>query len=101
MWLHAYMRMHFSLNYHILDELECSPHSLNKIYIFKSSFKWKWIIYNYESYFLKTRAILTNIWWKKELTATLPQDIKNCQWSLVIAANFVFVMLQTSVSIQT
>lgn len=52
--------------------------------------------------FLKIRAILTNIWWKKqELTATLPQDIKSCQWSLVIAANFVFVMLQTSISIQT
>lgn len=52
--------------------------------------------------FLKTRAIFTNIWWKKqELTATLPWDIKNCPWSLVIAANFVFVMLQTNVSIQT
>lgn len=96
------MHMHFSLSYHSLYELECSPYSLKKYLYFQIQLQMKLNHLQLQKKFFKTRAILSNIWWKKpELTATLPWAIKNCQWSLVIAANFVFVMLQTSVSIQT
>lgn len=69
------MHMHFPLSYHSLDELECSPHSLKKYLYFQIQFEMKMNHLELQKNFFKTRAILTNIWLKKqELTATLPHQ---------------------------
>lgn len=69
------MHMNFSLSYHTLDELECSPHSLKKYLYFQIQFQMKINHLQLQKNFFKTIAILTNTWLKKqELTATLPHQ---------------------------